>query len=167
MAVQNYKTNYDADPTVDAALGAFGHGGTTPKRAQATVTHLASDNDGSSYLLYKNVPADAVLHDHEIENAAITLGTSYKIGVFNPITGAAISDACFASGLDMSAAATKNAPKDGLSALSHEQTSKPIFEIAGHTAANKLPTYDIVLTGVTAGTALGKITSRAVFCFPG
>lgn len=163
MAVQNYKTNYDSDAgAAYDALGPMSSFGVTPKRMQSpTAAILAADSDGSTYLLFKSIPKEAVFADMGIEHSALTGGTDYDIGLYNALTGVVIDKDCLADGLDLSSAATKNAPKDGLAAVTHANTRKALWELSGLSYAACPALLDVVLTANTVGTADGSVTARA------
>jgi hypothetical protein len=163
MAVQNYKTNYDADAgAAYDALGPQSSFGVTPKTLQSpTVSILAADDDGSTFMLFKSIPKDSVLASLGLEHSAITGGTSYDVGLYNGRTGAVIDKDCLAAALDLTAAATKNAPKDGLKDVTHANTRKALWELSGLSFAACPDIVDVVLTANTIGTAAGSVTARA------
>lgn len=160
MAVQDYKTNYTAAPGDKSAIegrGVRGH------HFQSTVSILAADDDTSTYLILKHVPSDAILAKLEIERDAITGGSDYDIGFYDPDTGAAVDkDVCMDGGDFSATATTKVAPMDGLVALTHAAGLKPIWEILGKTLATRKGTYDLVLTCNTVGTGAGSVTFRGM-----
>jgi len=168
MATQNYFTNY----TESFANAVSKHTGVRKHFLQKTVSVLAADDNGSTYLLFKDVPWNARIASLIIENEAITGGTAYDIGLYNSRTGAVVDVDCLAANLDLSAAHKKgfdgtaaNLALDGMAALTHEQTLFSLYEIAGGAVDSPdkegdLPMYDIVLTADTVGTGAGKITAR-------
>jgi hypothetical protein len=167
MAVVSYISSKTQIPGGNAISAISGVG---EKALQNTVTTSASDSNGSTYLLFQDVPFNAKLKELWIENAALTGGTSYSIGLYDPKTGAAVSANCLANALDLSVAHKKgfdgvagNQALDGLAALTHEATQQCLYEIAGDSFAvgSKRGRYDIVITANVAGTSGGKITGRA------
>lgn len=163
MGVQAYKTNYDADAgAAYDALGPLSSFGVTGKRMQSpTVSILAADDDTSTYLLFKSLPKETVIFEMGIEHGAITGGTSYDVGLYNARTGAVVDKDCLAAALDLSSAATKNAPKDGLAAVTHANTRKALWELSGLSFAACPDLLDVVLTANTAGSGAGSVTARA------
>lgn len=163
MAVENYKTTYEAAVPNPGTISAYDRSGVDATHFQVTVSIAAADSDGSTYLIMKDIPEHTVIGQLEIENDAITAGTDYDIGLYNPRTGLEASTGSkdnYADGLDMSSAHTKLVPLDGIAALTHSNTLKPVREVAGHDLTNKLGTYDLVLTANTVGSAAGSITFR-------
>jgi len=163
MAVQNYKTNYDSDAgAAYDALGPMSSFGVTPKRMQSpTVAILDTDDNNSTYLLFKAIPKEAVFAYLGLECSAITGGTSFDVGLYNHLTGVVVDKDCLAAALDLSSAATKNAPKDGLAAVTHANTRKALWELSGLSYAACPALLDVVLTANTVGTAAGSVTARA------
>lgn len=162
MAVQNYKTNYDATAQAGTVIPAVSGVGVPTHDWQVTVAIASADDDGSTYLIRKDVPAQEVIEALEIENDSITAGTSYSIGLADPDTGAIILANCYANALDLSSASTKVAPKDGLAALTHANSKKQVYEVAGHNITNRRGRYDLVLTATTVGSGNGNVTFRGV-----
>lgn len=157
MATQNYLTNFSTYPTESVKAK-----GVDKKHIQNTVTVAADDAATSNYLVFKDLPAESILADLEIENDVLTNGTSYSLGLFDSDTGVAKAVACFMSGVSMTAAAGKGSPKDGLAALTHANTLKALFELAGDNLTNRKGKYDVVLTANTPSTVAGSITFRGV-----
>lgn len=166
MAVQNYITNYT--PSEDTASipeesAIRGHG-VREAYLQNSVNVTNGDSIGSTYVIHKNVPGDAILAALDIETDALTALTACQIGVYdaNPALSAPTPFAvnALASGLDLHTAAGKQVGIDGLNQLTHEQTMQPIWQLAGHTLLTKRGFYDIVLTLTQAATATGVMTAR-------
>lgn len=119
----------------------------------------AADSDGSVYRIAKNINPDLIPVKMEIYNDAITAGTNYDLGLYESGVGGAVIDKdCFAEGLDMSSAAVKASPKDGMKDVDVANLQKKIYEHGGHTIATKKLGYDIALTGDTVGSAAGTIS---------
>lgn len=135
--------------------------------AIATEEIAAADDDGSVYRLFKSVPHSWIPVRIEIYNDAITLGTDYDLGFYQTtvggVAGAVVDKDALADGLDMSSAAAKGSPKDGLTTVAIDSVNKSIYELAGDTLDNKELNYDIALTANTVGTAAGTISAIAWF----
>jgi hypothetical protein len=155
MSIQNYLTNFSTYPTL-----ATNAKGVKKAHIQNTVAIGAADSATSTYLVFKDLPAEAVLVNLEIENDALTDGTSYSLGLYDSDTGVAKAAACFMSAVSLTAAAGKNAPKDGLAAITHANTLKALWELAGDTLANRKGKYDVVLLANTPSSVAGSITFR-------
>jgi hypothetical protein len=153
MAVQNYLTNYGVTPGVGNKMepGANAH---EVVRMVAPAAIAAADDDGSTFLLFKNVPSSFKPVRATIMTAAITGGTDYDIGVYNPRTGAAVTKDLFVDGQTYASASRI---LDGLSnvSLANLGALKSIAELLGLTASTALPSYDIVLTCNTIGSGAG------------
>ena len=179
MAVQNYLTNFinnlggfqngngyaggtlDTIVTMqDPILG--GHG--VPTRYMAnTISLAAADSAGSTYLLHKNVSADDICQDWELEVDAMSGLTSVSIGIYDSLTGLPIQTGVeYMNGADLHVGSTKNAPFDGMPALTHQNTVQTVGALAGKTLTNQNGTYDIVLKANTAPVQAGFITSRVL-----
>jgi len=157
MAVQNHLTNYD--PTAEP-VSAVLNTGTRKHHAQNTVGILDTDSDTSTYMLLRKVNAYARLDSLELEHDSITGGTDFDIGFYDSDTGAEVDKDVLADGISLATAATKVAPRDGMPAVTHANTLKPIYELLGKTKETTKPFYDLVLTGNTVGTASGSVTAR-------
>lgn len=162
MAIQNYLTNYvPAEDTsgVPEASAYQGHG-VRESYFHQTVSILSTDNATSTYTIIKNIPAEAVIAKLDIETDALTSGTSYSIGIFDSVTGVAYAATCYLVAQTLASASTKNAPLDGILALTHDQTLQPVYVLAGHTLLNKRANYDLVLTANTPSSVTGSVTFR-------
>lgn len=121
----------------------------------------AADDDGSRYRIGSRLPANTIITRIDINNDAITGGSDYNIGLAESgIGGADIDDNVFADALDLSSANVNfSQPTDGMEALDVANSQKRLFEHAGHTEATKNSEYDLVLKGVTVGTAAGTVVA--------
>jgi len=133
----------------------------------ATFEVAVADDDLSKYRIFANVPADLIPVRIEIYNDAITSGTDYDLGFYKPLIdgqGGGVIDADkLANTLDMSSAAGRGSPKDGLENLNIDEIRERIYELAGDTLATRELGYDIVFTANTVGSAVGTISVVAFF----
>ncbi len=160
---------------VDADVASSGYGpsatqfGTDVTFLKAIVTVAAADDDGSIYRFARALPADIIIDKIELVNTAITSGTAYDVGVYDTPSSATVSTGlvvdkdCFANNIDMSSAASWVAPKNGMAAVVPADANKRLYEIAGHTAANKRTTYDLAITADTVGSAAGEICVMVMY----
>lgn len=151
MAVENKYVNSDV------AAGNRSHGaqGANAWPLIETFEVAAADTDASVYRLFKGLPADLVPVSCTVMCDAITGGTDYDLGFYNTDLGAVIDKDNLADGLDLSSASKT---LDGLKDVAIENRAKRLYELAGHTLANKKSSYDIALTANTVGTAAGTVT---------
>jgi len=172
MAVQNYSTNYGTsgyNPTQDTSgvpenWALQGHG-VKKRYVQQTISAAATDSNGSTYLLIKDIPADAILNRCDLEVDANTGGTSYSIGLYGGTgnnQGVVISAGCYMSAVDIHAGTTPalSSMIDGLQALTHENRLAPVWSVAGDTLLTKKGSYDLVLTANTAASTAFKLTAH-------
>jgi hypothetical protein len=167
MAVQNYLSNYGTsgyNPTEDTygvpENWALQQGGVGGRYAQQTISALSTDNNGSTYLLMRHVPADSILAACLLEVDPNTGGTSYSIGLYDSNLGTPVAANCFMNAFDLHAGSTKLVPFDGLLALTHEQMLVALWSLAGDTLLTKKGAYDIVMTANTAASTAFKLTAR-------
>lgn len=156
MAVQNYLTNYTDKYTVGSPLKT----GVEAKEFEKTISIAAADDDGSTYLIYKNMPTRACLSQLLLEVDAMTGATSYDIGFYDSVTGLVINDNLCMSAADIHSGSTKLSPIDGLSALTHTQTSQTIADLLSENLKDVPGCVDLVLTADTVGSGAGSITFR-------
>lgn len=165
MAVEDKYVNADLEAE-KLAPSAFVAGDKTLV-AVATEEIAAADDDGSVYRLFKSVPHNYIPVRIEIYNDAITAGTDYDLGFYQTtvggVAGAVVDKDALADGLDMSSAAAKGSPKDGLVTVAIENVQKRVYELAGDTLDAKELNYDIALTANTVGSAAGTISAIAWF----
>ena len=155
MAVENYFTNYGASPGFGEKLEP-GRNAFDLCMVAGYATVAAADDDGSTYLLIKDVPSSFVPVKAFIECDAITSGTDYDIGVYDSETGAVVTKDLLVNGQTL---ATASKVLDGLSAvdLADLGALKSIAELLGLTPSTAKAKYDIVLTGNTVGSAAGDV----------
>lgn len=170
MAVQNYFTNYGVNPNPElpghvVEKAAIEFLGIQPGVLQKSATILATDQSGSTYILFKDVPSDMILYDLDLEIDAIPGFTSCSVGIYDSDTGVALAANCYMNAVDVHVGANKQVPIDGLSALTHDQTLQRIRDLLNlpiipNGAKGR---YDIVLTANTLpGNAGGVVTGRAL-----
>lgn len=163
MAVINYATAYvpkEDQLGIPEQSTLEGHG-VRVAYAQNTVPIGATDSIGSTYCLIKNVSAEAIIKLIEIENDAITSLTSASIGIYDSQTNLPLAVSAYAAALNLSTANGKIAPLDGLAALTHANTLKCLWELAGQTLLAKKGNYDVVLTLNAAPSVGGNVTCRS------
>jgi len=155
MTVQNYFTNDASNVGEKTEPGSNAH--EVVKSVGATAI-LAADDDTSTYLLFANVPSSFVPVALTVMCDAITAGTDYNIGVANSETGVVVDDNLFADAIDLSSASRvidglENVDIADLGAL------KSIAELLGLTPTTAKSRYDIILTGITVGSAAGDVVA--------
>lgn len=124
--------------------------------AVANFEVAAADSDGDVYRVFKSLPPSIIPLKIEVKNDAITGGTSYDLGTFEPNGGAVIDADEFASAVDMSSART--VPLDIITeAMDIANVGKKLYEIVGHTIKTRKEAYDIGFTANTVGSAAGTI----------
>jgi len=132
--------------------------------AVITYSKTASDNDTSVLRFVKAIPANAIIRDVRILNAAISGCTAVAVGFYAVQkadgTGGAIvgSGNQLAAALDLSSARASGAEGSAVTAVSQANRAKRVYELAGHTEVTKLDAYDLALTLTTGGTNTGVIT---------
>lgn len=154
------------DKYVDTAVEAGNVGvgayvqGKQVKNIRKTFEVAAADDNGSIYRVVPNFNPSNIIKAIKISNDAITGGTNYDVGVYQPDSrgGAVVDKDILAEGLDMSVAATNGAPKDGLKDVNIDSLHKPLYEILGLTIDQVKGGYDIAITADTVGSAAGTIT---------
>lgn len=168
MPIRNYQDVYvpQIAPTGASNLGLNQRSSKESKgvrlaHMQQTVSLLNNDLLGTTFLFFKQVPSDAKLKLLEIETDAFT-GVNIHIGLYDPDTNTVVGTTnSLANALSLNAAANKQTPLDGLNAVTHENTDKCLFELAGETSARRRAAYDIVGLLNVNSPANAKITARA------
>lgn len=132
-----------------------------------TVSVAAADSDGSIYRCFSNLSPYLRPLLILVGNTAITAGTVYDLSIYETGSGGAvISDAYFASAIDMSSARASMIPgicADGMAAVLPANVGKMMYEHAGHNSSNLRAGYDIGWTADTVGSAAGTITALMIF----
>lgn len=130
--------------------------------AISTFTVSADDEAGSIYRVFPEMNPCLIPIGIKIMNEAI--GTSsLNLGLYEGNKGEALAEDCLYEGLDLGTAHAKGSEIDGLSNVDVADIGKQLFELAGHTIANRRDTYDIALTVKTAPGAEGTITVVGTF----
>jgi hypothetical protein len=154
------------DKYVDTAVAAGKPGvaayvqGKQPKLIRKTFEVAAADDNGSIYRVVPNFNISNIIKSIRIYNDAITSGTDYGVGLYQPLSrgGAVVNKDLFAAGLDMSVAASVASPKNGAADINIDSIDDPVYTQAGIALADIKGGYDIALTADTVGTIAGTIT---------
>lgn len=155
MAVQNYLTNYGTTPGIGEKQEP-GAGAHEVIRIIGYAAPAAADDDGSTYLIAKNVPSSFRPHSITVMTTAITGGTDYELGVYDSKTGVVVDKSLFMTGQTLASASRT---LDGLAnvSLANLGARKTIAELLSLTPTTAKATYDIVLTADTVGSAAGDV----------
>ena len=155
MSVQNYLTNNA--PNVGEKLD-------PGKNAQELISMVnsvevaAADDDGSTYLLFGNIPSSFVPAELSIACDAITGGTDFDIGLYNSETGVAVDKDLFMDGQTLATALTRATGHQlGLANVDVADSNKSLAELLGLNPSTAKSRYDVVLTGNTVGSAAGTV----------
>lgn len=124
----------------------------------STVEVAAADDDGSTYLLFQNVPSSLRILQSILMCDAITGGTDYDIGLYNPYTGVVVKKDILLDGQTL-ASASKTLNGIGTVDIADIGALKTLAELATAASVAVLPEYDIVLTANTVGSAAGTVTN--------
>lgn len=132
----------------------------------------ASDDDGSIFRVFKDVPSTLIPVKGEIFCDAITGGTNFDLGLYANLDsgGAAIDSNLFMAGQTLATALTT--PANALSALDiADRFVKQLWELAvpsgpAYTQQTRPSKFDIALTANTIGTAAGTVTIALYFRNP-
>lgn len=153
MAVENYLTNYGASVGEKSEPTSNAH--EVIRLIGAAAVAVAND-DGSTFLLLKNVPSSFRPARATLITDGVAGGTDYEVGVYDSRTGAVVSKGLFVTGQTL---ATASRVLDGLANVSVVDLAarKTIAELLGLTPTTAKATYDIVLTGDTVGTGAGNV----------
>lgn len=124
---------------------------------------ITSEAEANSVIrLFPDLNPCLIPIDIKILNASAGAG-ELALGLYEGDKGNAIDDDCFATGIDISAENAKGSEIDGLGNLEVAKYGKQLFEIAGHTIANRKDTYDIVATVKTVPSTSAIITVVGTF----
>jgi len=124
----------------------------------------SSDSANSVYRVFPDLNPCLIPISIKINNDA-TGGSSsdLDLGLYCGNKGAVVDADCFYDGLDIKTAHAKGSDVDGLTAMDIANLGKQLYEIAGHTLANRKDTYDIAITVNTAPAAAGTVTIVGTF----
>lgn len=154
----------DADLAAGKLASALTSYGAETVIAQATVAVLAADDDGSVYRLFANVPSSLVPIKIEVHNTAITAGTDYDLGLYEPETGAVVDKDILADGISMASARTVATSNNaGLTTIDIANGSQTLGTLSAQTDVDS--SYDIAFTANTVGSAAGTIRVTAWFAY--
>lgn len=162
MAVENKYVNADV---VADRKGLPSYVNSDEGRFSVTTFEVAAaDDDGSIYRLFR-INSNMIPFNITITNDAITGGTDYELGIYNTLGGpqaGSVKDLDVLMGTtSMASARAEGSGVSGLTAVSQENATQRLWELAGDTASNHPSEYDIALTANTVGTAAGTITVKA------
>lgn len=158
MAVENYFTNNASNVGEKVAPGLNAQ---ELIAMEKTLEIAAADDDGSTYLLFKDVPASFVPVELSIYCDTITAGTDYDIGLYNSETGVVVDKDLLMDGQTLATALTRaTGHQVGLAAVNIANSGKSLAELLGLTPTTAKSRYDIVLTGNTVGSAAGTVTAH-------
>lgn len=121
----------------------------------------ATDGDGSIYRLFPDLNPCLIPIDIKVSNSAAGAANSdVDLGLYCGNGGAVIDADLLADGLNFKTAGTN---ANGLGAVAITNVGKQLFELAGHTIANRKDTYDLVMTVNTAPAAACNVSVVATF----
>lgn len=123
----------------------------------------SADDNGSVYRFFKDVPSNLIPVEITISCDAITGGTDYDLGLYKVgVGGAAVDKDVLMDGQTLASALTRATGHQlGLANVNIADATKTLGELSAQTDVDT--SYDIALTGNTAGTAAGTVTIIAVF----
>jgi len=163
MAVANTKstsvTNQDATPKL-LNSSYFDNG--MVRESVGTVEVAVADDDNSVFRFHR-LSSSARIKDIQILNDAITGGTDYNLGLYDPAIrgGAVVDDNLFGDAITMASA--RVAPLHALyEALDIANNEKRIWELLG-LLEDPFLEYDLALTAITVGAAAGTISISSQF----
>lgn len=153
MGVLDYFADNAADVGSKSEPGSNAH---EVVRYIGKIAVASGDSDGSTYLVARAVPASFRPVTCVIMTDAITSGTDYDLGFYDSRTGAVVDKDILMDGQTMASASRV---LDGLANVAIEDIGarKTIYELLALTATTTKPTYDLVLTANTVGSADGDI----------
>lgn len=123
----------------------------------------SGDAANSVYRVFPNLNPCLIPVDIKVMNTAVTGASDVDLGLYEGEKGNVIDADCLADGLTIATAHAKSAALDGLTSVAVDNIGKQLFELAGHTIANRKDTYDIALTLNGAATADGTVTVIGTF----
>jgi hypothetical protein len=152
MAVVNYFT------TKAATVGVKKEVGSNPQELLVMVAQVsiaAADDDGSTYPLF-TLPNSFRPVRGTILCDAITGGTDYDIGLYDPASGAVVDKDILLDGQTL-ATASKALNAIGSVPIADIGNKKTLAELLALTPTTAKAEYDVVLTANTVGTAAGSV----------
>lgn len=136
---------------------------------QSLFACAATDNDGSIYRVFANVPPTYVPIWGTLAGSAMAGFTSASLGLYLPNGGVAKAAACFMSAVSIAAGKASAAPGvgfDAFSAIGFAATpmyGQKLIDLAGDTISNPPKSYDICLLATTRGAVAGTLLLTLVF----
>lgn len=134
------------------------------KTAVQSFVVAAADTAASVYRVFKGLSPDIIVTALDIWNDALTGASSVTVGAYGVLdydnVGAAISSACFATGLDLSSAhAITGSPLNGMAAVTIANREVPAWVLYGDAQyPAKHPAWDLCITMVAMTTgATGNV----------
>lgn len=160
MAVVDKYTNLDAEKGKLAQVANLT--GNKVLIAISTFEVGADDSNGSVYRIFPDLNPCLIPVNIKILNDAIgSAASDIDLGLYCGNKGEVIDKDCLYDGLSVQS--KSSAPIDGMKAVDFANIGKQLFELAGHTIANRKDTYDIAMTLNTAPGATGTITVIGTF----
>lgn len=164
MAVVDKYVNADveADKLATAAFNGKGE----VYEATAIVNIDSGDSDDSVFRVFAGLNSDLIPKEILITNDALTSGTDFELGLYEPNSGVLVDIDILMGTTSMTSGRAEGSSVSGLSAVSLANTQKKLYELVGQTVGpggTKDPTFDIVLTANTIGSTTGVIVVKATF----
>lgn len=156
MSTDRYVNSNVLANNKDAALVG---GADTIVMSQA-VAKTALDNDTSVLRMFKAVDSSLAPIHGILKTTAISGATDVDMGVYKTNGGAVISKDCLLNGQTLASASKI---LDALADVAVADFGKPLYLLAGQTAAAHDDAMDIALTGNTFGTNTGTISVTLIF----
>jgi hypothetical protein len=156
MAIENIYA--DSDRNVGKKAPSSSGQGAQPMKAVQEYEVIAGASNDSIYMLFTNVPKNAIITDLKLSHDAFGAGGLANLGIYESGTFTAKDEDVFGSAINISAAGRK---VDGLENLSIEDFNKKLYEHAGDNLTGSDGSYDIgiKLTAVGA-TGSGTLTAE-------
>lgn len=120
-----------------------------------TLEKLGADSNNSVYRFLR-VSSNWVINSILLTNDAITGMTAVDCGLYDVNTGAAVSQALFATGQDLSSARTSVGLNLRFVTSNIDTTEKQLWQLLG-LSEDPQKQYDLCLTATTAGAGAGTI----------
>lgn len=151
-------TNRDATPRVP--VNSSGNGA----EVQEKVAYVAkgAETDGSTWRFF-DIPSNAIIGGLFYQNSAIAGFTSIKIGLYDTTKngGAVVSAGLFGTALDLHLGQTVWTDATTL-VTTLDIIEKRVWELLG-LASDPGKSYDVAMTGTTAGTNTGKLALKVQY----
>lgn len=134
-----------------------------------TVTSIVSFSVGTDLVansvvrIFPNLNPCLVPVSIKILNTACTGASDVDLGLYCGEKGDVIDADALLDGGTIATAHAKGSELEGMSAVTVDKVGKQLFELAGHTIANRKDTYDIALKLNAAPTVAGTVTVIGTF----